>query len=235
MKIFLKGLINKKIIFKYILMLFIIMLMLLSLNTYKNYLHENVKKEYNNDTYKSASFQSEKLYTKEDFVNIKNFSYDENDKIYSVTFKSINDLENFEKEYKESFLTYQRWTSVNESNNILLIKITNIVIIIFYIIVFVLIIFFNLYYFLNILGSIKLYYILGFNYNKLVFTVSLLNTFMELLLLIISNIIFYIINCYKNIYYVINYSLILIILISNLISLLLFLFDIYKIKRKIIF
>ena len=45
MKIFLKGLINKKIIFKYILMLFIIMLMLLSLNTYKNYLHENVKKE----------------------------------------------------------------------------------------------------------------------------------------------------------------------------------------------
>ena len=74
-----------------------------------------------------------------------------------------------------------------------------------------------------------------FNYNKLVLTVSLLNTFMELLLLILSNIIFYIINCYKNIYYVINYSLILIILISNLISSLLFLFDIYKIKRKIIF
>ena len=74
-----------------------------------------------------------------------------------------------------------------------------------------------------------------FNYNKLVFAVSLLNTFMEFLLLIISNIIFYIINCYKNIYYVINYSMILIILISNLISLLLFLFDIYKIKRKIIF
>lgn len=42
MKIFLKGLINKKIIYKYILMLFIIMIMLLSLNTYKNYLHENV-------------------------------------------------------------------------------------------------------------------------------------------------------------------------------------------------
>lgn len=235
MKIFLKGLINKKIIFKYILMLFIIMIMLLSLNTYKNYLHINVQKEYNNDTYKSASFKSEKLYTKDDFINVENFSYDEDDKIYSITFKSINDLENFEKEYKESFLTYQRWINANESNNILLIKITNILIIIFYIIVFILILFFNLYYFLNILDSVKLYYILGFNYNKLVFAVSLLNTIIELLLLIISNIIFYIMNCYKNIYYVTNYNMILIILISNLISLLLFLFDIYKIKRKIIF
>ena len=181
MKIFLKGLVNKKIVFKYILMLFIIMLMLLSLNTYKNYLHENVKKEYNNDTYKSASFQSEKLYTKEDFVNIKNFSYDENDKIYSVTFKSIKDLENFEKEYKESFLTYQRWTSVNESNNILLIKITNIVIIIFYIIVFVLIIFFNLYYFLNIFYFILRIFLFP---NEQIYHKVILNYYFLLVILI---------------------------------------------------
>lgn len=228
MRLYYKGLLDKKNLIRSFVILTIFLVMFFGVIALQNYYNGKINELENKIEYRTLVFENVNL-AEEDVQKyrdiIEDYSLSEN----VIVFKKAKDVNNFVKDNQDK-INYAKITVPEvENSNYVLLKIFRIAMIIFLIVILLLITLFNINYVILIEKEISLFIVLGYKYKKIIKDVFLVISVINLLATLLS---YFIVLVLSNIYfshnYLTSYIPLLIIVIFIFISYLLVLF----IKRK---